>query len=1081
MVGIIMSKNKNKKKERIEKLRSVLDNSKSDNLNPDDEKHLKALSKRLKKTSEKNSPNVKITYKIGEEKKEDPLKPHVTVHPRKIKKDVVKIELPPPEKKEIKVEEKKQLPEDDIFEVEKVEIKEPEFVAVKPKETTKKTKTKKVEKELSEWEEVETKKPEPVKKEKVEQWEPVDVSEQVIEKEREKNKDDIEKVDDEKEDDVQAFTEVQELEKKEEVDNQIKIDIFEDISCIDDKIAITLYDNGFNCLLSINLASIEDINYLTGLSKRKVKKIKEEVDKKLKSIPKEDQIVEVTAIEAETKPVEEPNEVKEESIDFIDVQETEIKKRDKEERKLEKERQKEQKKKEKLEKIEAKKLLKEQKKKDKLAEKEKKEKEKQEKIEAKNLLKEKKLQEAKDKKELKENEKQEKLEAKKLLKEQKMQEAQAEKERKEREKELKKQEENAKAESNPDVEAFTEVEEIDIKEEAKPIEEFEEIELEQQDVSGKRIKKKIEEEIHEENEIEPVPFIEVEEDKKDKPKLFSKIKKVKIKSKKPKKEEEFDTEELEKDEDFDNQIKIDIFEDISCIDDKVAINLYDHGYNSLESIDSASIDDIKSLTNISKRKAKKIKEEVGEKLKSMAVENNDKETHETKDDFIEERIREEDIPSIEEKPTKVEPIKIDETAELELDEEELVEEEISLDDVKIDAFNEIESIDDETALILYNNGYTTMDDLIKANIDDLKKIKGLKKRTVKKFMKEINEKNIESFKAKPIDVEETANALITKEQLKDEDEVIEEEEMELTTSTVELESESTEWVPLEPVESEESVPIKNEKIDDKTKINTFKDIQNIDDVTAIILYDAGYKSLESLNKASVNDLSKVKGIKKKQAKNIKKEIESLFSEAFIEDGKKGFDLDVDFGDEESVNEDEMIAIDKQILNHDEPRDDRYLVFKDIDCINKKTAKLLVNNGIDSVEDLRDKTIKQLVAIKGIKRKLAKQIKKELEGPVENKAKKSKKKAQPDSQFYLSENNNEIANPDTMQALNENNGGFTYKDFTLYEKEIKTKSNKKRIVRFFSKEKPEKAKPITLPDGYEVINNTNGVPYLKKKK
>ena len=61
-------------------------------------------------------------------------------------------------------------------------------------------------------------------------------------------------------------------------------------------------------------------------------------------------------------------------------------------------------------------------------------------------------------------------------------------------------------------------------------------------------------------------------------------------------------------------------------------------------------------------------------------------------------------------------------------------------------------------------------------------------------------------------------------------------------------------------------------------------------------------------------------------------------------------------------------------------------------------------------------------------------------------------------------------------------GFRHGDYTLYAKEIKTKSGKKRIVRFFSKAEPEEGEPIELPKGYKVEKNEKtGVPYLKKKK
>jgi hypothetical protein len=60
--------------------------------------------------------------------------------------------------------------------------------------------------------------------------------------------------------------------------------------------------------------------------------------------------------------------------------------------------------------------------------------------------------------------------------------------------------------------------------------------------------------------------------------------------------------------------------------------------------------------------------------------------------------------------------------------------------------------------------------------------------------------------------------------------------------------------------------------------------------------------------------------------------------------------------------------------------------------------------------------------------------------------------------------------------------FRHGDYSLYKKEIKTKSGKKRIVRFFSKAEPDEGKPIELPKGYQVkLNKKTGLPYLKRKK
>ncbi|MFW6119901.1 MAG: hypothetical protein ACOC80_03240, partial [Petrotogales bacterium] len=60
--------------------------------------------------------------------------------------------------------------------------------------------------------------------------------------------------------------------------------------------------------------------------------------------------------------------------------------------------------------------------------------------------------------------------------------------------------------------------------------------------------------------------------------------------------------------------------------------------------------------------------------------------------------------------------------------------------------------------------------------------------------------------------------------------------------------------------------------------------------------------------------------------------------------------------------------------------------------------------------------------------------------------------------------------------------YKYGEYTLYKKEIKTSTGKKRTVRFFSKKKPDVGEAVPLPEGYEVkINKRNKVPYLRRKK
>jgi len=54
------------------------------------------------------------------------------------------------------------------------------------------------------------------------------------------------------------------------------------------------------------------------------------------------------------------------------------------------------------------------------------------------------------------------------------------------------------------------------------------------------------------------------------------------------------------------------------------------------------------------------------------------------------------------------------------------------------------------------------------------------------------------------------------------------------------------------------------------------------------------------------------------------------------------------------------------------------VFSSIESIDDKISVLLIENGIDSIEKLNDTPINNLTKIRGIRKKIAKQIKKEVE-------------------------------------------------------------------------------------------------------
>ena len=599
-------------------------------------------------------------------------------------------------------------------------------------------------------------------------------------------------------------------------------------------------------------------------------------------------------------------------------------------------------------------------------------------------------------------------------------------------------------------------------------------------------------------------FIEVKKINK-KEKILP-IKKVKLKEDEGVFEEVTVEKELEHDK-IDDKIKIEVFKDLKTIDDETAIALYDVGFTSLESLESALINDLSYITGIKKSKIKKIKKEISKKSNSEKVKKN---TILYKKELVQENFNDEEILSFKEKPVQVESLDVGDTAEWKITADELIDEgKISVDKIKIDSFKEVKNIDEKTAILLYDNGYTSVDSLKKATEDELKKIKGLKRKKIKEIMREINEKLDESVKAKSIEIDLAANAELTKDQLQIDMDTMD-EEIKLTDSLVELEDNS-EWIPIPEKDADKDEKkqfingnLKKDEVSYDAKIEVFKDLKTIDDETAIILYDSGIKSIKDLKDTSVKNLSKINGIKKSLAKKIKKESDKYET---IEDIIKEDD-EIKLVDDESVSEEEINAVDEQISTHFKTIDveedvedleefkstesEEMIIdnFKDIKSIDEKIAELLIENGIYSIEDLMEKTIKELTKIKGIRKKIAKEIKKEVDSikkekpktkkSEKKKEKKKKSKAKRGKQYYLSGKNNDFPVFDPEQFIEENKI-YRYGEYVLYEKEIETTSNKRRIVRFFSKEEPDKAYAIKLPEGYEVRENGNGVPYLKKKQ
>jgi hypothetical protein len=394
----------------------------------------------------------------------------------------------------------------------------------------------------------------------------------------------------------------------------------------------------------------------------------------------------------------------------------------------------------------------------------------------------------------------------------------------------------------------------------------------------------------------------------------------------------------------------------------------------------------------------------------------------------------------------------------------------------------------------------------------------------------INKEQNEEMEWAPVEIEKT-------------EEKIKEEEYVSTWEPIEEESQKEEAP--KPEQEIKEPPVKETKLEEKpdeiqpepepeeeTQILSFKDLDSIDQHTAKILYSNGITNIETLKITPIKELIKIKGIKRKKAKLIKKELEEIspietiiekevnqhieepvqeekaltWEPVEIEEPEKKEFIQIKekktkkkkkektlkkktkvtkepekFELEEKIEEEK-----KEIPQKEEERDD---VFKDINSIDDKISELLLGNNIDSLEKLNNITITELAKIKGIKRKKAKEIKKELKEhkfeTVPDQPDTIQEKQIPVKEDVEEETGDEWEYFDehrvSEESLNEVKG-FRHKDYTLYEKKVEGPSGKVRTVRFFSKGEPDGAEPIELPRGYEVkVNKKTGVPYLRSKK
>jgi len=1136
-----MQKDKKSKKKRIEKLRELLDNNNGKDVHPEDEVYLKSLSKRLKESSYKPAYYKEKETKDNGDSEEDLLKPKFKIFPREEKKVIPPMEEEkqkadikagkPTEIEFLPVEEKKETryQEEDIFEIEKVKYTGAEFIEVKPKKEKKKEKEiifeeKKglPDKKVMEWEPIdikreesleetelkvkfcencgtkiikgakfcekcgnkiieeqtETKTPtdiepqtfipvEPKKEVKEKQtkdneqkteWKPVDIDNANIKDESSVKSEPItfEEVKEEysQEEEFLKDSEIKKKQKeiKEELIEEIsqekrynleeKIKIFNDLNSIDDQTAILLYDNGLTSKDALETASLKELKKIKGINRKKAKEIKEEIKNK-----KELKLTEFEEIIEEQ--IKEETEQEEEIISLCENCGAKIIKGAKFCEKC------------------GNKIIEEQT-----------ETKTPTDIEPQTFIPVEPKKEVEEK-QTKDN-KQKTVDFEVITDEEPIP---LEEKTKPFEKIQSIDQKTAeliydKGITNIETLKITTINELkkikginrkkakEIKEELEPKEEWVPIEIEEaEEEQTTDIKTTVSEETIEEEKTEQEPTIPIEE--KTKPfqelnsiddetaiKLYDsgytsidslktatikELKKIKGVNKKKAKEikEELEpkeetieetTEEISPEPQINLEEKINAFKGIENIDENTAILLYDNGYTNIELLKDISYKDLSKNVRIKRRLAKKIIEEIN---KPKEQENNNS-------------IVDEDIELSESVKKEID---LGPEPEIQSKEEITIETDMDIK-VKIEVFKDIEKIDEKTAVLLYDNGFITIDELRNSTIKDLTKIKGINKKKAKEIKEELEPKEI----------------------------------IETTTDFEEIPEKKVEE---EKTEQEPTIPI-----EEKTK--PFQELNSIDDETAIKLYDSGYTSIDSLKTATIKELKKIKGVNKKKAKEIKEELEPKEEIKPIEEPiiitNNSLEKN-ELNHEISTKVEEKLDLPKPGEIKEETIEKKDEAFQEIDSINIKISKLLKENGINSIEDIKKTTIKNLCKINGIKRKDAKQIKKEVKDILNKKIAKiaSKGSYGRGENPFIDDNTDdwddwEYFDEDKISKQEKRNlKGFIYKEYTLYKRIITTKNGIIRTIRFFSKAQPEKAESIDLPKGYEVkVNKKTGVPYLRKK-
>lgn len=285
------------------------------------------------------------------------------------------------------------------------------------------------------------------------------------------------------------------------------------------------------------------------------------------------------------------------------------------------------------------------------------------------------------------------------------------------------------------------------------------------------------------------------------------------------------------------------------------------------------------------------------------------------------------------------------------------------------------------------------------------------------------------------------------------------------------------------------IPVTPEKVEKAVEWEPFPEKEEtIEAPVEFTAVESPEPQLQKLSKKQEREAKKTQKKKEKEAKRLKKlelkklKIEKRDKEREAKRIVKEQQKVQQTPGEKPSNSEPIIKVESPQIKVD------LIAFKGIESIDDNIAELLYTNGYFSIENLKDATVDDLVQIRGIKRKLATQIKKEIEQkttipeelefiPIKQKRGAKKPKEEPeDTAEWESYPAEEKSKKPSLSPT------CTYQEYTLYKRETGKHSGKKTTIHFFSREKPDLGHPAQLPDGYQIaVNKKTGIPYLKKKK